>query len=503
MSAPAPLIVVSIPAASPAEARRQIDAIASARADLVEIRFDFWSPEARLRVAEIFPSRLPLIATLRSRAEGGRGPDDPVERAAILEALARHPFRWLDLESERDLGLLDRLPPAAASGRILSVHYPNGTSPETWGTQLRVPVAGGCVRKVVARAEIGPFLRDLLPRVPPPGEQVVVALTIGPSGPLSRAWARRIGVPMVYAAPPTGAGRETPIPPVEPSQVPVDRLEPFLHADGAPPLFGLAGHPVAHSLSPRIHGQWMARMRRPGLYVPLDFASESEFLGALEDLASGGFRGLNVTHPWKGAALEAATEVSHGAEICGVANTLTFRGESIDAENTDLAAILRRLEELKSTGSWSGGSLSVVGAGGAARATLAAARALGAEARVYARRPGAAVEVAEIFGAEPRAADDPRPDDLVVHATFAGREGAGTLAVPLQGLIRPGGRVLDWVYAADSSEIRESAERAGATYEDGRRLLVYQAAASFGVWWGEEPSREALAAALEEVGCTA
>ncbi len=501
MTGPVPLIVVSLPAESPTEVRRQIDAVASARADLAEIRFDFWSPEARSRVAEIFPSRLPLIATLRSRAEGGRGPDDPAERAPILEELARHPFRWLDLESERDLRLLDRLPRATGSGRILSVHYPNGTTPETWDAQLRVPVPAGCLRKVVARAEIGSFLRDLLPRVPPVDEQIVVALTIGPSGPLSRAWARRIGVPMVYAAPPTSAVSDTSLAAVEPSQIPVDRLEPFLRSDDAPPLFGLAGHPVAHSLSPRLHGQWLARMPRPGLYVPLDFPSESEFLGALEDLASGGFRGLNVTHPWKGAALEAATEVSHGADICGVANTLTFRGDSIDAENTDLAAILRRLEELKSAGKWSGGSLSVVGAGGAGRATLAAARAIGAEARVYARRPGAAEEVAEIFGAEPRAPSDPRPDELVVHATSAGRAGAGALGVPLQGLVRPGGHVLDWVYAADSTEIREIAERAGATYEDGRRLLVYQAAASFGVWWGEEPSREAVAAALEEVGC--
>ena len=68
-------------------------------------------------------------------------------------------------------------------------------------------------------------------------------------------------------------------------------------------------------------------------------------------------------------------------------------------------------------------------------------------------------------------------------------------------LVRPGTHVVDWVYAPDTPLVRDAAERAGATYEDGRRLLVYQAAATYGVWWGQEPDADELRATLTEEGC--
>lgn len=498
-----PAIVVSLPARTATEARSQLTEASVAGADLAEIRFDLWSDVARGEVGRLFPSALPLVATVRSRAEGGEGPDDPRERGELLTRLARYPFRWIDLEADRDLDLLDQLPSHETLGRILSTHYPSGVRPEEWTRRLREPGPSGSVRKVVAWARVGTLLTELLPRLPAPEENAAIASTTGPSGPLLRAWARRLGQPMVYAALPQGPAAANPRPPVEPSQVPVDQLRPYLASDEeVPPLFGLAGHPVAHTRSPAIHARWMARLHRAGLYVALDFDSESEFVDSLSPLADWGFRGLNVTHPWKAVAIQAATDVVGGAAICGVANTLTFRGDSVEAENTDLAAILRRLEELQRSGRWDGTSLSVVGAGGASRATLAAARTLGARATVYARRLPAAEEVASAFGAACRGASEAKPDSLVVHATDVGRAGAEPLEIPLDRLLRRGTHVLDWVYAPETPIVRDLAGAVGATYEDGRRLLVYQAAASFSVWWGEEPSPEELAATLREEGCT-
>jgi shikimate dehydrogenase len=246
----------------------------------------------------------------------------------------------------------------------------------------------------------------------------------------------------------------------------------------------------------------MARLNRPGLYVPLDFETEREFVDSLDSLNEWGFRGLNVTHPWKTAAIQSATSVTGRAEMCGVANILTFQGDSIEAENTDLAAALRRLEELRRSGQWDGQSLTVVGTGGAARATLAAARILGIDSSVYGRHRDSARELATAFAAHAPESGDATVSSLVVHATIVGRVGAGPLEVPLRPLLRRGGYVLDWVYAPASSEIRRQAESAGATYEDGRRLLVYQAAATFSTWWGEEPVPDAISEALREEGCT-
>jgi shikimate dehydrogenase len=499
---PSPAIVVSLPARTLAEAREQTRAAEAAGAHFAEVRFDRWSPGERDRASGLFPSTLPLIATLRSRAEGGEAPNDPAERATILGALARLPFRWIDLETARDLTNVP-LPPPEELGRILSTHRTDSVSPDDWARLIREPTAPGCVRKVVVPAGVGTLLRELLPRLPPPGETRLIAATTGPSGPLLRAWARRLGFAFVYASLPEGSDAGARTPPVEPSQIPVDRLQPFLAAAEEAPIFGLAGHPVAHSRSPALHARWMRRAGQPGLYLPLDFATEEEFVESLVTLAEWGFRGLNVTHPFKGVALAAATEVGGGAANCGVANCLTFREEAIEAENTDLAAILRRLEELRRAGRWDGRSLSVLGTGGAARATLAAARALGAERRVYGRTPTRLATVAGEFEARPIPIAEAAPDRLVVHATDVGRGDAGALELPLSHLIAPGTHVIDWVYDPDLPTVREAVLRAGGTYEDGTRLLIYQAAASFGLWWGEEPDTEELTRTLAEAGCPA
>ncbi len=503
MSARVPALVVSLPATSVGTAREQIAAALAAGADLAEVRFDRWAATERSSASELFPSPLPLIATLRSRAEGGEGPDDPAERARILLDLARSPFRWIDVEAARDGPLLERLPGPSDLGRIVSTHLVGEVDPGAWARLLRDPVPVGGIRKVVASASIGRLLGELLPRLPPVEESLVAAMTTGASSPLLRAWGKRLGFPFVYASLPEAGPVAGGPPPVEPGQLPVDRLRRYFASMDDGPLFGVAGHPVAHSHSPWLHSRWMRDSDRSGIYVPLDFASEAEFVEALGPLADRGFRGINVTHPFKGAALAAASDVRPGAAACGVANCLTFRGDEVEAENTDLLAALRRLTELAEMGRWDGRSLTVVGTGGAARATLAAARTLGVERRVVGRNPAATESVARAFGATAVSPAEAPSDGLVVHATPVGRTDAGRLELPLERLVRPGGHLLDWVYAPDRASVAEAARRAGASYEDGRRLLVYQAAASFALWWGEDPDAESLRATLEEERCTA
>jgi shikimate 5-dehydrogenase len=63
--------------------------------------------------------------------------------------------------------------------------------------------------------------------------------------------------------------------------------------------------------------------------------------------------------------------------------------------------------------------------------------------------------------------------------------------------------VLDFVYGAEDPGLRQAVERRGAVYEDGRRLLVYQAAEAYRLWWGAAPIEEAQFAALRRVGCAA
>lgn len=494
MNPDSPAIVVTLPARTVADVRAQREQAIESGADLVEIRFDRFAVKERGNAARLFPSRCPLVATLRSKAEGGEGPDDPKRRARILKELAQLPFRWLDVEAARDFPFAEGLRRPGLRGLIVSSHALAPVDEAEWKRLLRLHIRSGAIRKAVVPASIGQLLRELIPALPPPGESPLVALTTGASGPLLRAWSRRFGFPLVYASLP----EQPSLPAVEPSQIPVDRLRPYLRGDGVPPMFALAGHPVAHSRSPAIHSRWMRERGQVGLYLVLDFASDEEFVDAVPALAEGGFRGLNVTHPFKEIAVELANRVGPGASACGVANTLSLGPDEVEAENTDLAAILRRLEELEHSGRWDGESVGVIGAGGAARATLAAARSLGVEAFVWARRSEASGALAQEFGAH--AVQDPKNSHptLVVNATTVGLEARKPSELPaMDAWLRAGVHLVDWVYAPQDPQVRTSAENRGATYEDGSRLLVYQAAASYGIWWGEPPTPEQISASLE------
>jgi len=490
-------VVVSLPARTLAEARREADDARVAGADIAEIRLDRWPPRERRRVAQLFPTSLPLIATFRSRAEGGEGSDDPGEREAALLAAGAEPFAFVDLESARDrrlehpLGELGR-------GIIRSTHLPATATTHEVCDRIGEGTPPNGFLKVVLPSTFSRAVRELLPLIESAPDPRPVFLTTGPSGTLWRAWASRLRIPWVYASLP-GAAMEAS---VEASQIPVDRLEPFLAAADSP-IFAVVGHPVAHSRSPAIHHAWMRRAGHAGLYVPLDIASPDEFRLAIEALPPRGILGLNVTHPWKRLAFECAASRSTDALATGSANCLTFRDGRVEAENTDLGAIQRRLGELKEEGRWDGKALTVLGGGGAARATLAAAQRLAACSTIMTRRPAEAEALAAEFDA--RAGDplQPLPADLVVHATDVGRAGRGPLDLPLGSLLSSRTHVLDWVYAPEIATVPETARAAGATYEDGLRLLVYQAAASYREWWGEAPDAESQQEALKEAECAA
>lgn len=496
-----PRLIVTLTGRNASACRTEAIAARDAGADAAEVRIDRWPPEERRHLDALFPSALPLLATVRSRTEGGEGPDDPAERAALFEAIEQLPFAYVDYEIDRDRDAIAR---ARNEGprRILSRHLGRSASWDDLQRQLEAipPTAG--IRKVVLPASLARTLElaEAL-RLDPAGPPRVVHTT-GPAGALLRAWARRLGFPIVFCAMPEDDGTDR-SPPVEAAQIPVDRIGPFLRAADAPPIFAVVGRPIGQSRSPWLHHRWFREERRTALYVALEPSSDEEFLAAVPALAAGGFRGLNVTHPLKGAALAAATRIAPNAEACGTANTLTFDGGDVEADNTDLTAVERRLKELRAEGRWDGRSVLVVGAGGAARSALAAAQRLGAEARVLARHRERAVSLAARFQATVDLGDRGRlrPPSLVVHATPVGRRAGEILEVDLASRLGPGTHLLDFVYEPTTPTLRELAQRAGATYEDGWRLLVYQAAGSYARWWGAPPPENDVAALLEGEPC--
>ncbi len=346
--------------------------------------------------------------------------------------------------------------------------------------------ARGEPAKTVAPATIGEFLGSLLPAVEAAGPAPAgsSAHATGPSGPLSRVWGGRMGSDWIFCAPPGCEGSD--VAPVEPAQVPVDRLASVLASDPPGPLFGLIGHPVQHSASPAIHHGWMRREGAAGAYILLDVETERELRDLWPLLGPGGFRGLNVTHPWKALARALADTVEPMAEAADAASCLTFEAGRWTAALTDAPAIARRLRELNAEGRWDGREFALIGAGGAARAALVAARTLGASVSVFARRPGAVSELERRFPGTGRRPGR-RRESLVVHATTVGRSSTGALEAGTVEGLKGASYCLDLVYRPVRPVIRELVESAGGTYEDGERVLRYQAEESYTRWYGRAP----------------
>ncbi len=504
MSEP-PVLIVTCPGRTIDRVREEIRQARAGGADAAEVRIDRLLPEERLELPRLFPSPLPLVATLRSQSEGGEGPTDADDRAVCLRSAGALSFRYLDLEPAHDLALLEEFGDShgAAPQLILSSHVVESTSSVDIRRLLEQPRRPGAIIKVVLPCSFSRLWTDLVPNLFPLDTYAPCVLhTTGPTGPLLRAWAGRLGMYAVFATLPERA-ESSPITPVEPSQIPVDRLRQLFASGSRGPFYGVVGHPIRHTRSPAIHSLWLAAEGRPGLYLGLDVPTAEDLADSLAPLAEGGFRGLNVTHPWKQVALSMATRAGPAAESAGCANTLTFEPDGITAENTDVAAVRRRLDELRDSGTWDGSPALVIGAGGAARSALAALASLGAAGVVLARRPEAADGLAREYGAVTAGIDAVRPARLVIHATPAGREGEESLAVPWKQVVGPGSYVLDFVYAPSDRFLERGAEGVGARYEDGSRLLVYQAAESYAIWWGSAPSAELQERALREVMCAA
>ncbi len=274
-----------------------------------------------------------------------------------------------------------------------------------------------------------------------------------------------------------------------------------------PLVFALVGHPVAHSLSPRLHGAAFAALGLPHSYELRNCPDLAALSAAVGAMRRGDLHGLNVTIPYKSTVLGLVDSVHSSAEQVGAANVLVKRGSSVIAYNTDALALAERFR----FHALEPGAALVLGAGGAARAAATSLSDVGMKPIFVAARGFRSQAAREEFGlgcASPLA-----PENLaaalagtalrvVVQATSAGMVGkdpAGEVIswVPWDQL-PTGALALDVVYVPEMTDFMTEAARHGFRIEGGTPMLVAQAAHALGLWLQVEPPREDMLRALSE-----
>ena len=266
--------------------------------------------------------------------------------------------------------------------------------------------------------------------------------------------------------------------------------------------FAVFGHPIAHSLSPRIHARFAAQSGIPLRYAAVDAPAET-FVAQLADFAASGGRGANVTLPLKQLAAAQCSKLSDFANRAGAVNTLSLLANGHwRGDNTDGPGLVRDLTERHAL-DLRGRRALVLGAGGAARAAVFGLLDAGVADLVIVNRTAQRADaLADAVGEPARVVtrywddlDNCGSFELIVNATAAGHD-RSTLDLPLA-LVAPRALCYDLSYGAAAFAFTAWARAAQAGQAlDGLGMLVEQAAESFAIWHGERPDTDVVYAEL-------
>lgn len=259
------------------------------------------------------------------------------------------------------------------------------------------------------------------------------------------------------------------------------------------PMAAVIGSPIAHSKSPILHGYWLKKYEITGYYVPIEVAP-GRLREGFDALRTLGFRGANVTVPHKEDAIKIADQVSDRARAIGAANTITFlENGDIHADNTDGIGFLENLRQSRPGWQPEAGPAAVLGAGGAARAVIAALLDAGApEIRLTNRSPARAEALAKLFGPKvtlipwEEAAQIFEGAALAVNSSVLGMAGQPRFDIPLDALPETA-LATDLVYTPLDTQFLQAARARGCATVDGLGMLLHQGAPGFERWFGTAP----------------
>jgi shikimate dehydrogenase len=261
---------------------------------------------------------------------------------------------------------------------------------------------------------------------------------------------------------------------------------------GTTRLAGIMGWPVAHSRSPLLHGFWLDETGADGVYVPLPVRPE-HIEQALRALPILGFRGCNLTIPHKRTALQIADRVEPSARRIGAVNTIIVTPDgTLEARNTDVFGFCENLREAAPDWKPAAGPAVVLGAGGSARAVVAALTDIGVtEIRIVNRTLARAEILArDLETSTTRITVHPwgevsrvqRLAGLLVNTTSLGMTGEPPLVLDLS--LPPAAPVVDIVYVPLETDLLSAARRRGNPIVDGLGMLLHQGRPGFEAWFG-------------------
>jgi len=477
-----PRVCVAVSHSDPAELAEKADTLAKDN-PFLEFRLDYLSRPALAlpkikRFVETHPGAV-VIATCRRAASGGKFRGSIASQLDILGKAAAAGCQLVDVEFQTVLkskpAQLEKLCNRAAL--ILSIHDFRGTK-RLDETVEKMRAHPADFYKVVSTATT---LSDNVTMIQFLGRQSdrssLIGLCMGEQGIISRVLGVRAGSVFTFAA--SSLGEET-----APGQVTAQELRSVYRieqVDAATRVYGVAGDPVSHSLSPAIMNAAFRRENVNAVYLALHAKTLKDLLNCVREIP---IHGLSITMPYKQAIIPYLDNADSHTNKIGACNTVVRAQDGkLYGFNTDAAGIIRPLERRLTT--LENAKILVLGAGGAARAAVFGLKERGAEVYILNRSVAAAQKLAR----QARARLMKKPDlkkfafDVIINATPVGM--GNSRETPLQDKEINARYVFDMVYDPAETRLLKLARERGAQIIPGIEMFVHQAARQFEIWTGK------------------
>jgi 3-dehydroquinate dehydratase/shikimate dehydrogenase len=483
-------ICVAITGSTPADMLENAENIVREN-HFVEFRLDYLpNPAAILPKLKTFlyeRGEITAIATCRRASTGGKFKGTIPAELEILEKAAQAGCHLIDIE----LQTAEHTKPAQmkklrshGAALIISYHDFESTKDLDAIFDRILPFQPEFV-KIVATAKTladnVTMMRFLDRRR---DEANLIGISMGEQGIISRVLGLRAGSVFTFAA--AHAGEET-----GPGQIEARTLRETWridHIDASTKVYGVAGNPVRHSLSPLMHNIAFRRETVNGIFLPLQTTRLNDLLTLTRDVP---LQGLAITMPFKTEIIKHLAKTDALSEKIGACNTVVRSQDGkLYGFNTDVAAVVRPLERRLPL---RGAKVLVLGAGGAGRAAVFGLVEKGAEVFIWNRTADTAKKLARQAKAKVIRREQIAKTnfDVIINTTPVGMKGVkpASLLEPKELNTR---LVFDLVYNPIDTPLIRMAREKNLPVITGVEMFVHQGARQFEIWTGKPAPEEEM-----------
>jgi 3-dehydroquinate dehydratase/shikimate dehydrogenase len=467
---------------------------ASRYADIVELRIDY-IPElqnALTCIEKALKSKTkPVIITNRPEREGGKFNGNEQDRLHLLQKAIDLGADYVDVEYDS----IKQITRRSSSKIIISCHNFKETPHNLSEIYNDICQQKPDIAKIVTYAnDITDNIRifELLKSAKVP----TISFCMGELGYISRILTSKFGGFLTFAS--LEKGKES-----APGQLTVNELSKTYHfneINRETRLYGIIGNPVSHSMSPAIHNAAFIEKGLNNVYVPLKIANIDTFMKECREID---FHGFSVTIPHKESVLPFLDDLDHTARKIGAINTIVNRNGKLIGYNTDCMAAVMGLEcSMKKTNeTLNNKKVSIIGAGGAARAIAFGLEQKGCDITIFNRT----IERAEKLSHDVKCKFESFEEihqinsDILINTTSIGMfPNVDQTPVP-KNILKKGMIVFDAVYNPIETRLLRDAKEKGCHTVNGLSMFINQAAEQFKLWTNIDPPIELMTKVVKEM----